>query len=200
LGLPTQTGGPALVGGFPGPQNILPQSLELNFTSTFLQTHGSNLSRLTLLSAPDWPPVQFTPPKDLLVSCPILRDLALISQKHSGSITSISLSLDPPVKPHPLRRVSLARPNEELLSSLESALRFNVTSSSVTPLGRSPIANTRQTSLLPSLSLVKFTSVRWLKLNSDVALRAGTSGGMRQWRTVLRRYGVLVLDMDNSEV
>ncbi|KAG8901631.1 hypothetical protein FRB99_005191 [Tulasnella sp. 403] len=238
LGLPVPDGGPGLIGGFPGPQPTFPIPATNNgtndpstpsFTSLFLKTHGQGLHKLTLVSAPDWPPMPFTPPRDLLITSPHLFHLFLIMEKNTGSLGSPQLHLDAPPKPHPLRTISLTRPNEALLSSLEVALRTTVTPpkqpmattaanqngltlaqalratgpSTIYLRGgsrlASPIANTRQTSLFPSLSTVKFTSVRWLKLTSRGALNAGTSGGMRQWKSVLRRYGVRVLDMDNAE-
>lgn len=206
LGLPVPDGGPGLVGGFPGPQQAAPPTDAFpltTVTSLFLQRHGHSLRYLTLLSAPDWPPIPFVPPKDLLITCPNLVHLTLSNEKHGGSFGAPSLKLDFPERPHPLTTITLSRPNETLLNSLDGMLRTNVTKPASPTNGRatirSPIANTRQTSFLPHLSLVKFTSVRWLKLASRGALNTGTSGGMRQWKGVLRRYGVRVLDMENAE-
>jgi len=196
LGFVTENGGPDWLGGFPGPQPHPHQTP--SHTSSFLQKHGANLRKITLLSAPDWPPIPFNPPRDLLTLCPMLEELTFTADKRA--LDDGSLQLDLPATAHPLRTLTLGRPNEELLQCLETALRTNAEPTSPTTLsGRSPIANTRQASLLPNFSLVKFTSVKWLKLVSLRAQSTGTSGGMRQWKAALRRYGIRVVDADNAE-
>ncbi|KAG9041141.1 hypothetical protein FS837_012682 [Tulasnella sp. UAMH 9824] len=208
LGIPIGGhGGPALVGGFPGPQQpVIPLSSSSS-TSLFLQNHGEGLTKLTLLRAPDWPPIPFAPPRDLLTTSPNLKWLNFINEKHSGNLETPSIRLDPPTKPHPLTDLTLSRPYEDLLSSLETILRKSIatqspsTSSSPPKVSsfRSPISNTRETSVLPRLSTVHFTSVRWLKLASRGAQNTGTNAGMKQWKATLRRYGVRVVDMDGNE-
>ncbi|KAG8981307.1 hypothetical protein FRB90_007349 [Tulasnella sp. 427] len=212
LGLPVDgQGGPGWVGGFPGPQ-LLPIPISSSAsTSLFLQNHGEGLTKLTLLRAPDWPPIPFAPPRELLTTSPNLKFLHFINEKHSGNLESPSIRLDPPLKPHPLTDLTLSRPNDDLLPSLEAILRKSSSNSNQnqsTPVSgsppritfsRSPIANTRETSLLPHLATVHFTSVRWLKLASRGAQNTGTNAGMKQWKAALRRYGVKVVDMDGND-
>ncbi|KAG8993613.1 hypothetical protein FRB94_010526 [Tulasnella sp. JGI-2019a] len=199
----TPTGGPGLVGGFPGPQ---PTPSSSSSTSIFLDAHGAQLTNLTLKAPPDWPPLPFTPPTTILSTCPRLHDLALVDGKsgHGSSAAGFEaerlLRFDMPDKPHPLQFVTISRPDDTLLSSLEAGLRPHKAPSPRRPSlssSSSPIANTRSTSLLPNLGMIRFTSVRWMKSTySAGALNAGTSGGMRRWRACLRRFGVRVLDMD----
>lgn len=204
MGIAVAAGGPGLVGGFPGPQPSHPQVNEAATTALFLDAHGSNLETLTLLTAPDWPPIPLTLPRNLLESCPNLRllNLAFASGQVMGSPV---LQFAPPSKPHPLTEIQLSKPAEDLLSCIDAALKTNASPVSASTRvvrafpSRSPIANTRQTSLLPKLQTVKFTAARWLKLKSRGALNTGVSGGMRHWKTTLRRYGVRVLDTDGLE-
>lgn len=205
LGIPIDgQGGPGLIGGFPGPQQPAIPLSSSSSTSLFLQNHGEGLTKLTMLRAPDWPPIPFAPPPDLLTTSPNLKYLHFINEKHSGNMDAPSIRLDPPTKPHPMTDMTLSRPNEDLLSSLENILRKSSSQSTSgspprTSSFRSPIANTRETSLLPHLSTVHFTSVRWLKLASRGAQNTGTNAGMKQWKAALRRYGVRVVDMEGNE-
>ncbi|KAG8886930.1 hypothetical protein FRB98_000758 [Tulasnella sp. 332] len=203
----TPTGGPGLIGGFPGPQSSL-SSETSSSTAMFLETHGKHLASLTVRAPPDWPPLPFTPPTDILRSCPRLRDLAFVDGKSgygsaaAGFEAERLLRFDMPEQPHPLQSITISRPEDALLSSLESALRPHKAPAStgsrrIPSSSSSPIANTRSTSLLPELMTVSFVSARWMKSSySSGALNAGTSGGMRRWRACLRRFGVRVLDMD----
>ncbi|KAG8910208.1 hypothetical protein FRC01_006468, partial [Tulasnella sp. 417] len=208
LGIPIDgQAGPALVGGFPGPQQQPIPLSSSSSTSLFLQNHGEGLTKLTLLRAPDWPPIPFAPPRDLLTTSPNLKYLHFINEKHSGNLETPSIRLDPPTKPHPLTHMTLSRPNEDLLASLEAILRKSTANQSSPSSGspprissfRSPIANRRETSLLPHLSTIHFTSVRWLKLASRGAQNTGTNAGMKQWKAALRRYGVRVVDMEGND-
>lgn len=209
LGIPTPDGGPGFIGGFAGPQAT--SNRLANLTATFLEAHGGELTQLTLLASSDWPPVAFMPPATLLVMCPKLVNLSLLGGKmEQASHTITSLRLTPPSARHPLRSVSLNRPDDALLKSLEACLRakadspisqtpYRSSSRLVRSSSSSPIANTRSSSLLPHLTTVQFLSVRWLKsLYSSGALNTGTSGGMRRWRASLRLFGVKVFDMDGN--
>ena len=74
----------------------------------FLESHGENLTTLTLALAQTWPPTTTQIPTNILVICPNLRYLSLPT-------TPPSLALTPPPIPSKLAILSVPRPNMEFL-------------------------------------------------------------------------------------
>lgn len=138
-----------------------------------LAVHGRNLISLSISKAQHLPISQTTGdtrPLALLGSCPGLQYLAL---DHPLPVLAppASQSDDRP-QPHPLRVLTIPRPNRRFLRELEGILPY-----------------------LPALSVIRARTVRWLRAGvSGKALEAGVQGEMHEWRYRLARKGVRVVD------
>jgi hypothetical protein len=115
----------------------------------------------------------------LLTSCPELHYLALDQQ-----LLPILTLLEPAQdvgsaesgspRPHPLRVLTIPRPNAWFLREVEALLPH-----------------------LPSLTIVRARAVRWLRAGvSRKALEAGVQGEMHEWRRRFARRGVRLVDGD----
>ncbi|KAH9977307.1 hypothetical protein BGW80DRAFT_845474 [Lactifluus volemus] len=146
--------------------------------STLLSAHGCNLTSLRI-NIPRYPlPILSTgtgdpPPWSVLTSCPELHRLTL-----NYPLPSLTLPAAPPVpgvpppQPHPLRVLTIPRPNARFLRGLEVLLPR-----------------------LPSLTVIRVRSVRWLRAGvSGKALEAGVQGEMHEWRRRFLRRGVRLVD------
>jgi hypothetical protein len=118
------------------------------------------------------------PPPPVLTCCPELHYLALDQQ-----LLPVLALLEPAQdggggsgsgSPHPLRVLTIARPNARFLREVEALLPR-----------------------LPSLRVVRARAVRWLRAGvSSKALEAGVQGEMHEWRRRFARRGVRLVDGD----
>ncbi|KAI9511340.1 hypothetical protein F5148DRAFT_1274298 [Russula earlei] len=133
--------------------------------SALLAAHGRGLPRHLLVPIGDLP----APP--VLTSCPELHYLSL--DRPLPVLTLPALAQDAESShPHPLRVVTIPRPNARFLREVEAVLPR-----------------------LPSLTVVRVRAVRWLRSGvSGKALEAGVQGEMRDWRCRLMRKGVRLVD------
>lgn len=146
-------------------------SIPTSLVPAFIQTHGSKLTSLHLYAHKSWPTMLFPSPTTLLHTCPRLYHLSLENPLPQLSICSI-------YPRHPLRILSIPRPNADFLAVLESLLPK-----------------------LPSLSIVRARDVRWLRRGmTSRAQEAGVQGEMRDWNRRLGRRGIQVLDADWKNV
>ena len=215
-------------------------------TSLFLTAHGPSLIRLTLLSAPDWPPIPFSPPADVLQLAPNL--LHLVFSCKSSSPLLYSPRFDKLTSPHPLKTIIMNRPpaGDDMLWFFEESVRGKAkemgakVGSGAALLSSTPNSTVRMVSyrgqgpsstggrprpmgppaprgkntsmlmtltrpsdlkgpdaLLPYLHTIQFTSVKWIRIRG--ARDAGHSAGMKEWKSLLRRWGVRVLDQFGKE-
>jgi hypothetical protein len=138
-----------------------------------LAAHGRNLISLSISTArhlPIAPPTGDTRPLALLGSCPELQFLAL--DHPLPALAPPASQSDERQQPHPLRVLTIPRPNARFLRELEVLLPH-----------------------LPSLGVVRARTVRWLRAGvSGKALEAGVQGEMHEWRRRLARKGVRVVD------
>lgn len=124
----------------------------------------------------------------LLTSCPELRYLALDQQLlpvltlleplrdvgNGGSGGGAGSGPGSPRPHHPLRILTIPRPNARFLREVEALLPH-----------------------LPSLTVVRARAVRWLRAGvSGKALEAGVQGEMYEWRRRFARRGVRLVDGD----
>jgi hypothetical protein len=124
----------------------------------------------------------------LLTSCPELRYLALDQQllpaltllepaqdvSNGGSGGGAGSGSGSPSPHHPLRILTIPRPNARFLREVEALLPH-----------------------LPSLTVVRARAVRWLRAGvSGKALEAGVQGEMHEWRRRFARRGVRLVDGD----
>ena len=141
--------------------------------AALLTAHGRNLISLSISTArhlPISPTTGDTRPLALLGSCPGLQYLAL-DHPLPALAPPVTQSDDPP-QLHPLRMLTIPRPNARFLRELEALLPH-----------------------LPALSVVRARTVRWLRAGvSGKALEAGVQGEMHEWRRRLARKGVRVVD------
>ena len=152
--------------------------------SALLAAHGRSLISLRI-NTPRYlsPPMGDARPPPLLTCCPELHYLALDQQ-----LLPVLTLLEPgqdggsgggsgsphPEPPHPLRVLTIPRPNARFLRELEALLPR-----------------------LPSLTAVRARAVRWLRAGvSGKALEAGVQGEMHEWRRRFARRGVRVVDGD----
>lgn len=152
--------------------------------SALLSTNGHSLISLRIntpqhlpISTSDVPAV---PP--LLTSCPELHYLAL-DQQLLRALTLLGPAQDVgnsggggsgSPRPHPLRILTIPRPNARFLREVEALLPR-----------------------LPSLTVVRARAVRWLRAGvSAKALEAGVQGEMHEWRRRFARKGVRLVDGD----
>ncbi|PFH52338.1 hypothetical protein AMATHDRAFT_46456 [Amanita thiersii Skay4041] len=135
-----------------------------SLTSNFIEIHGEGLRSLLFRTLKSWPTYLHPSPTLVLQTCPSLQHLSL-----ENPLPSLTL-----VENHPLRILSIPRPNSEFWRVLEKLLPN-----------------------LPALRVVRMRDVRWLKGGISVrAQETGTQGEMREWVRRLGRYGVHVLDAD----
>ncbi|KAJ7664947.1 hypothetical protein B0H17DRAFT_1162725 [Mycena rosella] len=139
-------------------------------SSLFIATHGASLRSLLLFTPKSWPTRLHPSPQTLLCTSPALRHLSLEKPLPS------QLAL-PPDGSHPLKILSVPRPDPQFWVVLERLLRG-----------------------LPELCAVRVRDVRWLRKGMGLrAQEAGVQGEMREWRRRLLRRGIRVLDAEWKE-
>ncbi len=143
--------------------------------SALLTTHGRSLISLRI-NTPWHLPTSTgdnVPAPLVLTSCPELHYLALDQQ-----LLPV-LTLEPTQdvgsgQPHPLRVLTILRPNARFLREVEALLPH-----------------------LPSLTVIRVRAVRWLRAGvSGKASEAGVQGEMHEWRRRFARRGVRLVDGD----
>jgi hypothetical protein len=147
--------------------------------SALLATNGRSLISLRI-NTPRHLPTSTgdVPPPPLLTSCPELHYLALDQQllpvlKLLEPTQDVGRGAGSP-RPHPLRILTIPRPNARFLREVEALLPY-----------------------LPSLTVVRARAVRWLRAGvSGKALEAGVQGEMHEWRRRFARRGVRLVDGD----
>ena len=144
-------------------------------TSALVSTHGATLYTLAFHTPKTWPPVRGSTPATLLHTSPNLRALSLT--------LPLPTLIAPPPTPatgHPLRILSLLRPDPAYLYKLEAWLYLG---------------------LLQCLEEVHMREVRWLRAGlSSRAAEAGVQGEMREWKRRLGRWRVRVMDLTGKEL
>jgi hypothetical protein len=160
---------------------VAPHTAQL---SAILAAHGRGLISLRIntprhLSTT----IGDVPPPPVLTSCPELHHLALDQQllpvltllepaQDDGG--SVGASGSPHPHPHPLRVLTIPRPNARFFREVEALLPR-----------------------LPSLTVVRARTVRWLRAGvTGKALEAGVQGEMHEWRHRFARRGVRLVDGD----
>jgi len=145
--------------------------------------HGRSLISLRI-NTPRRLPIStddvLTPP--VLTSCPELHYLALDQHflpmltllEPAQDVVGSSGSRSGSPHTHPLRVLTIPRPNARFLREVEALLPC-----------------------LPSLTVVRARAVRWLRAGvSGKALEAGVQGEMHEWRRKFARRGVRLVDGD----
>jgi hypothetical protein len=150
--------------------------------SALLASHGRGLTSLRIntprhlsTSTGDVP----LPP--VLTSCPELQYLALeqplpvlLAPSTPSSAPALGDDGESSRPPHPLRVLTVPRPNARFLREVEALLPR-----------------------LPLLSVVRARGVRWLRAGvSRKALEAGVQGEMHEWRRRFGRRGVRLVDSE----
>jgi hypothetical protein len=144
------------------PYDDIPYPLSL--TSQFIATHGSKLRSLCFITPNSWPSRRHPSPTSLLETCPNLHHLSL-----ERPIPQLTLS-----SAHPLKILSVPRPNAEAWSVLDRLFRN-----------------------LPSLCMVRTSDVRWLRTGlTSKAQEAGVQGEMREWTRRLSRRRIRLVDTE----
>ncbi|KZP25368.1 hypothetical protein FIBSPDRAFT_888176 [Athelia psychrophila] len=160
------------------PYDDLPDPFSL--FSALLAAHGHALRSLLLSTPHPWPTDLHPSPATLLAACPNLSHLSLESPLPNllmPSASALSDSEPPPLPQHPLRTLSLPRPQAHYWPTFDAYLPH-----------------------LPHLVAVRARDVRWLRPGMNVHSQAsGVQGEMREWRRRLLRRGVAVLDADWKE-
>ncbi|KAH9967987.1 hypothetical protein BC827DRAFT_461852 [Russula dissimulans] len=111
------------------------------------------------------------PPPPILISCPELHYLSLDQPLPALTLPAPAQDGELP-HTHPLRVLTIPRPNARFLRGVEALLPR-----------------------LPSLAVVRVRAVRWLRPGvSGKALEAGVQGEMRDWRRKFARRGVRLVD------
>ncbi|TFK56792.1 hypothetical protein OE88DRAFT_1670268 [Heliocybe sulcata] len=147
-------------------------SYPTSLVSEFIQTHGQNLTSLSLYTPKSWPTILHTSPSTLLETSPNLRHLSL-----ENPIPFLAFPSAVSGRAHPLKIISVPRPSAQFLSPLESILPS-----------------------LPSLVAVRARDVHWLRKGiSSRAQEAGVQGLMRDWKRRFSRRGIKILDADWKE-
>ncbi|GJE87688.1 hypothetical protein PsYK624_037710 [Phanerochaete sordida] len=140
-------------------------SVPSSLVPRFIETHGAGLTSLHLYAPKAWPTMLFPSPTNLLETCPKLNHLSLENPLPT-------LVFGSTYQKHPLKILSLPRPEARYLRSLESLLPK-----------------------LPALKVVRARDVRWLRAGmSSHAHVAGVQGEMRDWRQRLARRGIAMVD------
>jgi hypothetical protein len=143
--------------------------------SALLAAHGRNLISLRINTRRRLSSIGEVPPPPILTSCPELHYLAL-DQHLLPVLTLLEPAQDggSGPHPHPLRVLTIPRPNTRFLREVEALLPR-----------------------LPSFTVVRARSVRWLRAGvSGKALEAGVQGEMHEWRRRFARRGVRLVDGD----
>lgn len=144
-----------------------------SLVSQLIAVHGSSLRSLLLETPKSWPTRLHPSPNTLLHTCPNLFHLSL---ENPLPILSMS-SDDRAIKQHPLRILSIPRPQADYWRTLESYIPH-----------------------FPNLTVVRAREVRWLRRGMTLhAQGAGVQGVMREWRRRLAHRGITVLDADWNE-
>lgn len=134
-------------------------------TSALVLAHGDKLHNLFFHTPKNWPPERYNTPHDILRTATNLQHLFL---------TPPLPSLIAPSSPHPLRILSIPRPNAAYLRSLEAWLGCG---------------------LLPRLKDVHVQHVKWIRSGlSSRAAEAGVQGEMKEWQRRLGKWKVRVVD------
>ena len=151
--------------------------------SALLATNGRNLISLRINTPWHLPTsTSNVPAPPLLTSCPELHYLALDQQllpvltllEPAQDLGSSSGEGSGSPRPHPLRVLTIPRPNARFFRELEALLPH-----------------------LPLLTVVRARAVRWLRAGvSRKALEAGVQGEMHEWRRRFARRGVRLVDGD----
>jgi hypothetical protein len=142
--------------------------------AALLAAHGRGLTSLRINTPRDlFTSTGDVPLPPVLVSCPELQYLALGQPLPVLLVPSSALDGNgESPRPHPLRVLTIPRPNARFLREVEALLPR-----------------------LPSLNVVRVKSVRWLRAGvSSKALEAGVQGEMREWRRRFARRAVRVVD------
>jgi len=152
--------------------------------SALLATKGRSLISLRINTPRHLPTsTDDVPAPPLLTSCPELHYLAL-DQQLLPVLTLLEPALDVggggdgegsgSSRPHPLRVLTIPRPNARFLREVEALLPH-----------------------LPSLTVIRARAVRWLRPGvSEKASEAGVQGEMHEWRRRFARRGVRLVDGD----
>jgi len=136
--------------------------------SRFITVHGRKLRSMLLFTPKCWPTRLHPSPTTLLITSPNLRHLSL--ERPIPKLTLFS--------PHPLRILSIPRPDSDSWGLLETLMRH-----------------------LPNLAVLRIRDVKWLRQGMNLQAReTGVQGEMREWRKRLSRYGVQLLDADWSDI
>ncbi|KAF8516322.1 hypothetical protein BU17DRAFT_92891 [Hysterangium stoloniferum] len=134
-------------------------------TTALVIEHGHKLHTLAFQTPKMWPPARYATSTELLHVSPCLQAL------------SLTLPLPPlsmPNQAHPLRIISLPRPDLTYLWRLEAWLFIG---------------------LLPQLEEIHIREVKWIRSGlSSRAAEAGVQGEMKEWQRRLDRWKVRVLD------
>ncbi|KAF8591369.1 hypothetical protein K439DRAFT_998124 [Ramaria rubella] len=139
-------------------------------TSAIVSAHGSRLHTLAFHTPKTWPPSRHETSTELLHALPALQAL---------SLTSPLPSLTAPLMAHPLRILSLPRPDLPYLWKLEAWLYLG---------------------LLQNLEEVHIREVKWIRSGvCHHAAEAGVQGDMKEWTRRLARWRVRVLDINGME-
>lgn len=147
------------------PYDDLPYPVSL--VSRFIQTHGSTLRSLHFYTPKDtWPTTSHPSPSDILLTCPNLTHLSL-----EFPLPDLKI---PPGNTHPLRILSIPRPNQLCYRTVNALV-----------------------STLKDLQVVRTRDVRWLRRGiASQAMETGTQGEMREWKRRFALRGVSLLDTD----
>lgn len=138
-----------------------------SLVSKFIEIHGSTLRSLHFHTPGDtWPTTSHPSPPDLLFTCPNLTHLSL-----EFPLPELKI---PPGGAHPLRILSIPRPNRRCYQTISTVV-----------------------SSLKNLRVVRTRDVRWLRRGiTSQATETGTQGEMREWKRKLALRGVNLLDAD----
>ncbi|KAF8526695.1 hypothetical protein JB92DRAFT_3081585 [Gautieria morchelliformis] len=143
-------------------------------TSALIAAHGAALHTLAFHTPKTWPPIRAATPPTLLHTSPHLRALSL-----TFPLPPLVAPPPAPAKGHPLRVLSLPRPDPTYLYKLEAWLYLG---------------------LLQCLEEVHMRDVRWIRAGlSSRAAEAGVQGDMQEWKRRLGRWRVRVVDVSGKE-
>ncbi|EMD41867.1 hypothetical protein CERSUDRAFT_147248 [Gelatoporia subvermispora B] len=145
----------------PYDDSVIPASL----IPQFIEVHGQSLTSLHLFTLNTWPTIMFPSPTTILTVCPNLYHLSL--EKPLPVLV-------PTREPHPLKILSVPRPDAQFFPVLNALLPK-----------------------LPGLKLIHARDVRWLRGGvSPYARTAGVQGDMMVWKRRLSRRGIDVVDAE----
>ncbi|QRW22316.1 dUTP diphosphatase [Rhizoctonia solani] len=174
-------------------------------TTVFLEHHGSQVHRLSLVPTQQWPPAPAPAPEDLLLQCPEIRELTLCmplplrllppeSSKPRGAapvsplLARLALSPEPGARPPTPPPPSTSPTPSYPLSTL------------IIPVPTHAFLACLTSPSLQNLREVRFSSAKWLRKGMGrTAQGAGVNGEMMRWRRELKRGGIKVLDSEGKE-